>query len=704
MKKIIIILTLFTLPLFFWQCGSTESTDSTDSTKSEDTSQMIAQNQSQTQEAATVSSTVVKKISDALVSKFGKENAVLIQKGVQHVARLWQSSDGTAAQLEDFCKKYFIASEKEREQVFKKLSRNFEVLYGHFNKITLDLREPLDLPGGAIHPIDQMFGGYNVSTHLDEDFYRNKVAFIIALNFPFYSLEEKKELGPDWSRQEWAYARMGDFYISRVPPSLRQNYSQINTDSSIYISQYNIYMGSLLNDKGEKLFPKNLVLLTHWNLRDELKSKYNVSGGLKKQEMVYEVMKRIISQEIPGEVINSGDLDWNPLQNKVYKEGKEIEFKPEPDTRYQHMLNNFRALRAMDGHYPPALNTYIKRNFDGQMEISQSEVEALFIQFISSPQVKQVAQLIGKRLGRDLRAFDIWYNGFKPSNIPEEKLDQITKKKYPTPGALEKDLPNILLKLGFSKEKTASLAAKVVVDPARGSGHAWGAQMREEKAHLRTRIAQDGMDYKGYNIAVHEFGHNVEQTISLQDVDYYMMSGVPNTSFTEALAFMFQKRDIELLGLKESDPNKQHLITLDTFWNVYESMGVSLVDMYAWKWMYENPEATPGQLKQAIIGIAKDVWNKYYADALGSKDSPLLAIYSHMISYPLYLSAYSYGYLIDFQVEQYIRDKDFASEVERMFSLGRLIPQLWMKEAVNNEISIEPFLQSTDEALKVVTQ
>ena len=60
--------------------------------------------------------------------------------------------------------------------------------------------------------------------------------------------------------------------------------------------------------------------------------------------------------------------------------------------------------------------------------------------------------------------------------------------------------------------------------------------MRSDNARLRTRIGSDGMDYKGYNIAVHEFGHNVEQTITLHDVDHYIMKGVPNTAFTESCA------------------------------------------------------------------------------------------------------------------------------------------------------------------------
>ena len=34
--------------------------------------------------------------------------------------------------------------------------------------------------------------------------------------------------------------------------------------------------------------------------------------------------------------------------------------------------------------------------------------------------------------------------------------------------------------------------------------------MKGQRSRLRTRIPSQGMDYKGYNIAIHEFGHNVE--------------------------------------------------------------------------------------------------------------------------------------------------------------------------------------------------
>ena len=79
----------------------------------------------------------------------------------------------------------------------------------------------------------------------------------------------------------------------------------------------------------------------------------------------------------------------------------------------------------------------------------------------------------------------------------------------------------------------------------------------------------------------------------------YMLHGVPNTAFTEALAFMFQKNDLALAGHKKTTAcNRRYMNNLDNFWSLYEIMGVSLVDIGTWKWLYDNPEATPESLKR----------------------------------------------------------------------------------------------------------
>jgi oligoendopeptidase F len=286
------------------------------------------------------------------------------------------------------------------------------------------------------------------------------------------------------------------------------------------------------------------------------------------------------------------------------------------------------------------------------------------------------------------------------SGIPEDQLTAKTSSLYPNPDAFKAAMPSILQKLGWSPERANYLADKIVVDPARGSGHAWGTGMKGSVSHLRTRISDKGMDYKGYNIAVHEFGHNVEQTISMYDVDNYMMSGVPNTSITEALAFVFQNRDLYLLGIKEDNPEKEKMDVLNSAWSLMEIMGVGMVDMKTWKWMYANPGATPAQLKEAVKSIAIDTWNTYFAPVLGVKDSPILAIYSHMVNSPLYLANYSYGQIVQFQIEGYLKGKKLPDEIDRMFSQGRLTPQQWMLGATGSKISTQPLLDALQTALK----
>lgn len=652
-----------------------------------------------------ITQNVIDSVVNRVMTNYDEEEYLYVSMGVTQVANLWRESDGTVADFEAFCEKNYIYDGMARRNLFLRLSSNFETIFGHNNMVSLKLKEPVHLSTYEMLDVDEIFSAYEPGSHFTDDFFANKIAFITALNFPNYPLELKTKYARRWSRLEWGYARMGDMFTSRVPAEVNQKVAEALSASDNYISGYNIWVGNLVDDQMQTHFARDMKLLSHWNLRDELKANYNGGDeGLLKQQMIYTVMLHIINQDIPEAVIDNPDLQWNPTTNKVYKDGQEEAATAEPDTRYQTLLNNFKAMELVDP-YTPDYPTFIKRAFDGGMEISQEDVEKAFKDLCSSDQVKKVADLIKSRLGRDLQPFDIWYDGFKArSGLDQEMLTKMTREKYPNTTAFEKDIPNMLMKLGFKPDKAKEIASHITVDPARGSGHAWGASMKGDKAHLRTRIGSDGMDYKGYNIAIHELGHNVEQTISLYFVDFYMLQGVPNTAFTEALAFTFQKRDLELLGFPNRDPNKDAMEALDIFWGAYEIMGVSLVDMAVWKWLYEHPDATAAQLKETVIASAKEVWNKYFAEAFGVTDSPILAIYSHMIDNPLYLSNYPVGHLIDFQLDGYLKGKNFADEVLRIYTQGDIIPQYWMKEAVGSPISINPLLEATEKALEAIRE
>lgn len=665
---------------------------------------MVQCNQPQKSEMGSpIKKEVVQKTIQSLITKHGDDYKFKIERGVNQVANLWRVADGTTEDFEKFCDENFVTDEVQLDALFQKLSTGYEVLFGYFLRINKDLMRPLHLQMGEITPIDMMFGGFNASAHLTEDLFSNKIAFVTSLNFPSYSLKEKTDLGPNWTRKEWAYARMGDMFTSRVPAELNQKYSQVSTNADAYIDNYYIHMGKILNENNDQLFPNDMQLISHWGLRDEIKSQYsNLEGGLERQRMIYQIMKRIIDQSIPEGLINSSDYSWKPISNEVLKDGEQVALSSEPDTRYHQIINLFNAIKEMDSYYPSMPN-FIQRRFEETYEIPVDEVEKLFTDLVSSKQVRETAEIIKKRLGRDLEPYDIWYDGFKArSGIPAEVLENAVSKRFGSTQAYQNEIPNILTSLGWSKEKAYFFAEKIVVEGSRGAGHAWGGAMRSDVALLRTNIGPNGMNYKGFNIAMHEFGHTVEQTITLHDVDYYTLNGVPNTAFTEALAFAFQHRDLEVLGFKDNNPLKIHYENLDKLWQSYEIMGVSLVDISLWKWLYKNPNATAAQLKEEAIRIAKEVWNKYYADVFGMSDEPILAVYSHMISNPLYLSAYPIGHLIQFQLEQHLEGKHFGNEVQRIYEQGRVIPQFWMKGAVGSPLSIDPMLKAADKAFEEI--
>ena len=409
------------------------------------------------------------------------------------------------------------------------------------------------------------------------------------------------------------------------------------------------------------------------------------------QEMIYQVMQRIVSQTIPQQAINGSEYIWQPYA--------ETTDKAEPYTRYEKILDIAHAYFAEDA-YCPSAPTGIQRNFEEGVEIPAEELDSLFRALVGSKQVHQVAAIIKERLGRELRPYDIWYDGFKArASLNEEELSEQTRRLYPNAEAFADDMPRLLEKMGFSPVESKEIASHIVVEPARGSGHAWPCLGRKEEARSRTRIPLSGMDYKGYNIAVHEFGHCVEQVLDMYFIDHYMLSEVPNTAYTEASAFLWQQRDLQLLP-NANQPKTNGDEVLDQFWSMYEIMGVSLVDMTMWKWIYAHPKATPKELCEATMQIAKDVWNQYYEPVLGEHDCILLAIYSHMVNAPMYLPNYPLGHIVQYQLEehlaQYTTQAEFAQEYARIYKLGRLTPKQWMIEAVGEAPSIEPILRAVD--------
>ena len=692
------------------------------------------------------------KMESELAAKYGPSQAERARRGLKQVGEFWRAEDGDQAAFEAFVRANFASSERQPgaaastlDEVFARFERLLEQTDGHMTELVREFRTQADLDLGPMLPLDEVFAGYDPGAHVLDDWFQDKLAFVALLNFPLTTLQQRLTEGQNWTRRQWAEARLAQRFSKRVPAEVNLAIAQAAAEADHYISEYNVWMHHVVGgpsavgdrrsakaDSGgseARLFPPKMRLLSHWNLRDEIKADYDEQDkalGLAKQRTIEQVMDRIVTQTIPEAAINNPQVDWNPWTNEVRATSdKDSDFVPaaknphpsqnqarvghppsalserEPDIRYAMLRGTYVAAKKMDP-YSPTAPTHMARRFDENREIPEPRVRQMLVEMVSSPLAPQVAALIEKRLGRPLEPFDIWYSGFRPkSKYTEAELDEIVRKRYPTAEAYRKDIPNLLLKLGFAPERAQYVAENIVVDPARGSGHAWGSGMREAKVHLRTRVEKSGMNYKGFNIAVHELGHNVEQTFSMKNVDHTLLAGVPNTAFTEALAFVFQARDLELLGLASPGPKDEAMRTLNDFWGTYEIAGVALVDMAVWHWMYDHPAATAGDLREATLGIAREVWNQYYAPVFKKKDVPLLAIYSHMIDAFLYLPDYPIGHLIAFQIEQQFRTAGkIGPEFERMASYGSLAPDLWMKHATGKPVGAEALLGAAKRALK----
>ncbi|MGC9069721.1 MAG: hypothetical protein ACP5IO_00200 [Elusimicrobiales bacterium] len=618
-----------------------------------------------------------------------------ISTGVNQVAKLWQKTDGSNEDFIDFCINNFETGEK-LEKIFERYNEKYEYLKGYLTALYLRLRIELDEDTGEMSNIERYFSNLNPLVHLTDDLFKTKIAFILLLNFKLTDLKQTIQNMDKMSRKEWAVNRMAKMFEGRVPSEISQKLTEVYSKASEYVYSYNIPIKNLLFEDGSEIFSEDLKLISHWGLRDQIKIYYSDISEInfKKQRTLYAAMERIIYGEMPYELIKNQQGKYNPFTNEYeIKRTKDIHLE-----RYSHLKNLYLA-HSEEDRFHIVYNNYIKRVFEGAREIPFETIEKMFIEILEDKNALKIAEIIKEKLGRNLEVFDIWYNQFltKSEGI---NLDDEVKKRYPTLDDFQKSIKDILMKLDFDEKTAEYLSNKIEVDPARGAGHAWGPEMRGEKAHLRTK-AIDGkyMNWQSFNTAMHELGHCVEQIFTLYDIDYNLLSGVPNTAFTEAMAFVFQNKSLDILGMKRDEKDK-YLKNIQTYWDTREIAGVALVDMYVWRWMYKRKNFTEKELKEKVVEVAKGIWNKYYYPIFRIKDSPILAIYSHMIFHALYLPDYPLGHIIAHQIEKHFEKIPIGKDMKRICQLGNITPLKWMKEATGEEISVNSLIKDTENSIK----
>ncbi|HKN24317.1 MAG TPA: hypothetical protein VJX72_05665, partial [Candidatus Acidoferrum sp.] len=198
------------------------------------------------------------KLEAELTAKYGKPEQPRIQRGLLQMSEYWRAQDGDAAAFEEFVRTNFAGDPATLDAMFHRYERLLEQLSGHMHEINREFRQQADLDLGPMLPFDGIFAAYDPAAHVLDDFFANKVAFVVLLNFPLTTLEERLTQGPKWTRRQWAEVRLAQEFSKRIPADVNLAIAQASSDSAEYIAQYNIWMHHVLDQNGERPFPPKL--------------------------------------------------------------------------------------------------------------------------------------------------------------------------------------------------------------------------------------------------------------------------------------------------------------------------------------------------------------------------------------------------------------------------------------------------------------
>jgi hypothetical protein len=148
-----------------------------------------------------------------LTARYGPGQRLRVQRGLAQAARFWRPGDGGAGEFEAFVRDHFEAEPGARDALFERMARVMASLDMHLGEIARDTRSA-PRPASAL---DAILAGYAPGAHVVEDFFADKAAFVVLLNFPLTTLEERLRDGASWTPRQWAEAWLAERFARRVP-------------------------------------------------------------------------------------------------------------------------------------------------------------------------------------------------------------------------------------------------------------------------------------------------------------------------------------------------------------------------------------------------------------------------------------------------------------------------------------------------------
>jgi hypothetical protein len=640
----------------------------------------------------------------AIISKHTQYNEDLIRQTVRITASRWADSGGLKDNFLKFCLKHYESNPTQKLKLFHKILDKIETIYGLSMSLHWANKWSTMMQTGPIEPIDEIFALIDPNDRIEEDLYQSKLSHVILLNFPILTLAEKKELSNSAvDRQRLAQSRLAELCQNLKP-------SEISVIESSAISQSYQYINHILFELNRIVFIDNTVLVDtlitvdcHWGLRDQIVLHYQAQQGFRKQCLLAKIWERATLEEVPAEYFNNKNTCWDPFANTLHHIGSD---RLSNDStfytgRYAKLGDLFEAKKAQDDYSPQTPN-YISRSFDLEREMSEPQVRQLFTDYLTNPLLPRVANHLKEILNRDLVAFDIVFNqfGLNTHTAVSSHYDDVVARKFPTLSHFNDAIPDILIQLGFSPQLSSKISKQIKVVSCRTGGFSSFPKMRGGDYILATPCDNEKMNFTAFVTAMHELGHCTEGFLSSESTDYYTLGEVPCAAFSEAFAYLFESKSLQILGIEEDTSIEKQNKTLNLFWSAFLNCGIALVDMDCWQWMYKHPGFTAASLKSAVVEISRNIWNCYYKPILGEEDSVILAVYSVMLTNPLYLPEYAMAIFIQAQMEHHLTNKILGQEMPKMCKIGRIPPDEWMIRAIGEPISSAKLMELAEATVK----
>lgn len=632
-----------------------------------------------------------KKVIAALLKQHGARVRADATAGATACARIWDFKQANAKAFHEFCVRQYVAPGVDKEALLNRLSDVSRMITGCFSMIRKTTRAGLDIADLTLTPAEELLGALTLTSHVSEDYRVFQIAQLVQLNFGTDATDVPT------TRLGWAARRMSDWGRAVVPAALLSESSRVHAEVDQFVSGYNLYLGNITFDDPNVVFPDNPRLVSHWGLRDYMMQQYDAPHGLARQRAIVALMERVVDGRVPADVLDNADARWDLRKGTVTIGKKTAKAKDHGPLRWAQFSKLWKVARKIDPY--TRYGNMIDTKFYEDREMTEVRVRKVLTDILSAPVAEGIGEYLAEKIGRPLEPFDIYYKKFVSAQTKAPLAFKVNER-YATRQALQDDIAPILGKLGFAKDHAQWIAPKIRVDNGRSAGHAWSPAGEHDLQLLRVRVPADGVSEIEFSTYMHELGHCVEGVLSSFGVDHPALWGIPNTALTEAFAFTFQDRADEMLGRPREAAAPEQL--LKYYWEAREIAGPALTELEFFHWLYKHPNATPAQMHKAIRDIGDQIWRKYHAKIFGKRGYGLMSVYSHMLWCDLYLADYVLGYVCAHQIREYLNNKNLGTEMPRMCAIGRVYPDVWMRNAVGTDIDAAPLLKAAAAALRAV--